>query len=280
MVAENIINSINIVVEKIYKSVEGQVYELLDKITIIDPEILNREPLSKIYQNDGTSIFMIICISLITFYSVYYIFTRLVSMYNGNKTEGIYKFIMKLIVTSILMGSSLFIVETILDINNLMTKAVSVAGEEITGEKITFNSLKEKIIDLDKYMKQDFISLDGMIKSFIAFGAVTLLVNFAVRYVTIIFLIIIAPFGIMFMASHITGGIAKAWFKFFITSIITQTIVQLILIIPLSFKTIDTVIFRIVLVGTIYLLYRLNTFIKDVLGNIVDIKQGQDGAIY
>lgn len=273
MVTDNIINSINIVVEKIYKSVEGQVYELLDKITLISPEILKNEPLSKIYEKDGTSIFMTICVSLITFYCVYYMFTRLVAMYDGNKSESLYKFVIKLIMIVTLMGSSLFIVETILNINYLMTSAISSIGEEITGHQISFNSLKEQISDLDKYMKQDFISLDGMIKSFIAFGAVSLLVNFAVRYVTIIFLILIAPFGIMFMASQITGGISKAWFKLFITSITTQIIVQLILIIPLSFKDTNTVVFKIILVGSIYILYRLNSFVKDILGNIVDIKR-------
>lgn len=275
MVTDNIINSINTVVEKIYKSVEGQVYDVLDKIAIITPDILNKEPLRSVYGKDGTSIFMIIAISFLTFYSSYYIFTRLVAMYNGNKVESAYKFAIKLIVVVILMGASVFITETILDINNLMTSSVVSAGKEITGETISFNSLKEKITDLDKYMKQDFISLDGMIKSFIAFGAVTLLVNFAVRYVTVIFLILIAPFGIMFMASHITGGIAKAWLKLFITTLTTQTVVHLILIIPLSFENTNSIMFRIVLVGTIYLLYKLNSFVKDILGNIVDIKYGQ-----
>lgn len=280
MVTENIINSINIVVEKIYKSVEGQVYGLLDKIAIITPEILEKEPLSKIYEKDGTSLFAIICISLITFYCIYYVLVKLVSMYNGGKTESIYKFVLKLIVAVILMKSSFFLVVTVLDINDLVTKAVSSVGEEITGEQISFDSLKEKIADLNKYMEQDFISLDGMIKSFIAFGAVTLLINYAVRYVTIIFLILIAPFGIMFMASHITAGISKAWIKLFVINIITQVIVKLMLIIPLSFKNINTVIFRIVLVGTIYLLYRLNNFVKDILGNIVDTKQGQEEKLF
>ncbi len=280
MVTENIINSINIVVEKIYKSVEGQVYELLDKIAIITPEILEKEPLSKIYGKDGNSIFIIICTALITFYCVCYMFSRLISMYNGKKAEGIYKFILKLIVAIVLMQSSLFIVETVLNINSIVTSAVNAAGKEITGEEISFESLKEKITDLDKYMKQDFISLDGMIKSFIAFGAVTLLINFSVRYVTIIFIIIIAPFGIVFIASHITVGISKAWIKLFITSIVTQIIVQIILIIPLSFKNINTVIFRIVLVGTIYLLYRLNNFVKDILGNITDASNKQQDEIF
>jgi len=215
---------------------------------------------------------MLICISLITFYTTHYIFTRLVSMYNAGKVESLYKFILKLIVVTILMSSTVFLIETMLEINDLMTRTVSEIGKEITGEVISFDSLKEKIVDLDKYMKQDFISLDGMIKSFIAFGAITLLVNFAVRYVTVIFLIIVAPLAIMFMASSLTAGISKAWIKLFITTIIAQIVVQLLLIIPLSFKNIDTVIFKIVMVGTIYLLYRLNMFIKDVIGNIVDIK--------
>lgn len=270
MVTDNIINSINIVIEKIYKSVEGQVYDLLDKTTVISPNILNKEPLSKVYEKNGESIFMIICLGLITFYSIHYIIERLVSMYDGNTSEGIYKFVLKLMLSIILMGSSLYLVETALNINDLITGAVSQAGKEITGQTISFNSLKEKITDLDKYMQQDFVSLDGLIKSFVAFGAITLLVNFSVRYVTIIFLIIVAPLGIMFMASSITAGASKAWLKMFVTTITMQIVVQLLLIIPLSFKDVNTSMFRIILVGTIYLLYRLNTFAKDLLGNIVD----------
>ena len=48
MNVENILDNLNLISEKLFKSVEEQVYKVLDELVIIGPEILNQEPLKNI----------------------------------------------------------------------------------------------------------------------------------------------------------------------------------------------------------------------------------------
>ncbi len=267
---DNILSSINILLEKIYKSVEYNIYELLDRLVDISNDVLKNEPLKYIFKDSDKEGIIFISTSLVLFYILQYMLLKFIAMYNGKNTENIFKYIFKVILCVIFTSSSMYICETVLEINSLFTEIISSLGENITGEKISFNSLKEVIVDLEKYMGQDCVSLDGLIKGFISFGSVTLLINYAVRYVTVIFLIIIMPLAIMFSISPYTKGIFNSWIKLFIVNLSMQWIVKFILIIPISIKEINTDMFKIIIVGTIYVLYKINGFVKEFLGNIYD----------
>lgn len=267
---DNILSSINILLEKIYKSVESNAYELLDRLVDISPNILKNEPLKYLFKDSEKDGIIFVSTSLILFYILQYMLLKFVAMYNGKNPENIFKYIFKAMICVIFTSSSIYICETVLEINNIFTDIISSLGENITGEKISFNSLKEVIVDLEKYMGEDCISLDGLIKGFISFGSVTLLINYAVRYVTVIFLIIVMPLAIMFSISPYTKGIFNSWIKLFILNLSMQWIVKFILIIPISIKEINTDIFKIIIVGTIYVLYKINGFVREFLGNISD----------
>jgi len=268
--SDNILNSVNILIEKIYKSVEENVYELLDKLVDISPDILKNEPLRYIFDDSEKEGMIFIATSLVLFYVVQYIFLKFVSMYNGKNPENIFKFILRLIICVTLTSCSNYICETVLEINSLFTDLIASLGENITGEELSFNALKEVIVDLEKYMGEDCISLDGLIKGFISFGSVTLLINYAVRHVTVTFLILVMPLAIMFSVSPLTKGIFNSWLKLFVINLSMQWIIKLILIIPISVKTTNNDMFKIIVIGTIYVLYRINMFVKDFLGNIYD----------
>lgn len=264
--SEGLLNSINILLEKIYKSVEGNVYELLDKLITISADILNKEPLKYIFEDEYGVVF--IATSLILFYVVQYIFMKLIAMYNGNNPENIFKFILRIIITVAIASSSKYICEVVLEINETFTSIISSIGENISKQEISFVGFGEVVTDLEKYMSSDNLGIDGMIKGFISFGAITLLINYSVRYVTIIFCILVMPLAIMFSITLSTRGIFNSWLKICIVNLSQQWIVKLLLIIPLSFKQVDTDIFKIVVLGTIYLLYKINVFSKEFLGSI------------
>ena len=267
---ENILNSINILLEKIYTSIEGKVYVLLDKLVDISPEILKEEPLKYLFKNSEKEGIIFISTSLVLFYVIQYMFSKLISMYNGRSPENIFKFIIKIIICITLASSTGYICEMVLEINNVFTELIASVGETITGNTISFTNFKEVIVDLEKYMGEDCISLDGLIKGFISFGSATLMINYAVRYVTIIFLIIVMPLCIMFSVSSYTRGIFNSWLRLFVVNLSMQWIVKLILIIPISVKDINNDLFKIIIVGTIYILYKINMFVKEFLGNIYD----------
>lgn len=265
--AEGILDSINVILEKIYKSVEGNVYELLDKLTTISADILKEEPLKYIFKDDKYGI-IFVATSLILFYIVQYMIMKLVSMYNGNNPENIFKFVVRIIITVVIASSSKYICELVLEINEIFTNIITGLGENISNNKISFAGFGEVITDVEKYMSKDNLGIDGLIKGFISFGAITLVIHYSVRYVTIVFCILVMPFTIMFTITPATRGIFYSWLKICIINLCQQWIVKLLLIIPLSFKNIDTEIFKIVVLGTIYLLYKINIFSKEFLGNI------------
>lgn len=263
---ESMLSSINVLLEKIYKSVEGNVYELLDKLLTISDGILKQEPLKYIFKDENGVVF--VATSLILFYIVQYLIMKLVSMYNGNNPENIFKFVLRIIITVVVASSSKYISELVLQINETFTNIISSIGENISKHEISFTGFGEVVTDLEKYMSSDNLGVDGLIKGFISFGAITLLINYSVRYVTIIFCILTMPFAVMFSITAYTRGIFNSWLKIYIVNLSQQWIVKLLLIIPLCFKEVDTEIFKIIVLGTIYLLYKINAFSKEFLGNI------------
>lgn len=251
----DILNNLNLIAENLFKSVEGQVYELLDRIIIIRVEILNQEPLNNIFNNNNI---IIVANSLIIFQTLYYMFQLLLSLYNGNKTENVYIFIIKIICVTVLANNSYYICEQIISLIEYLTDAISEITNQVSGRDVNFINLKETIISIDDFMKDDLLTVNGLIKGIISFGAVSVLINFSIRYVKIIFLIIISPLALICFSSHITNELGNTWIKMFVSSLLLQIVVKIILFIPLSYKDINSLMYKIILVGSIQLIYNIN----------------------
>ena len=114
-------------------------------------------------------------------------------------------------------------------------------------------------------MSSEAISLDGIIKGIVSIGASSILITLIVRYVTIIVLIILSPIAIMFAVNSCTYSLFSAWCKKLLVCILTQNIIAVILIIPLSFKNTDDVMYKVVLAGSMYLLYMINNFARELI---------------
>lgn len=268
----NILNQINIIAEKIIKSVESQVYEVLDKIMIIGPELLKEEPLKKICPVDQVNGIILIASAFILFYAIYFGFTQMLNLYKGNCVENVYKFIMKSIIIGIMIHSSYFLCSEILNLFGLLTSAIDGAFENVSGSQITFTNLKEVIMEIDDLLTQDVLSLNGMIKGMISFGFVSILIHFSIRYVTILFLIIVSPFAFVSLASNLTSGIFESWIKTLITNLFVQIVVKFMILIPITYKDTNSILYKIILVGSIYLIYQVNHFTKEIFSKITGHK--------
>lgn len=268
MEVTNIINAINTIADKIFKSVEGEVFKGLDDLLIINEKILYKEPLKTLFITSDKEGLIMLTLSFVIFFLVYYVITRILAMYSGENVDNVFKYMLRVIVCVICSVCSLFLCEQILNINGILTEIISNIGDDLTGQEICFKSLRELVLNLDEYMSEEALSIDGIIKGIISFGATTILITFAIRYVTIIFLILVSPIAIMFATSSATYGIFKSWTKMFCGNLLMQNIVVIVLMIPLSVREVDNNLFKIILVGSIYLLYRINNFSKEFLGNI------------
>ena len=264
----NILNNLNQLSTQFFQTVEEEVYKTLDKLVSIKVNILTEQPLNSIFVNNSENAMILIANTLILFFITYYIFTQLISLFNGNKAENIYIFIFKVIIITLVINNSYFICETILDLNEKFEDIVSYYGKEITKNEISFTNLKERIIDVQDFLNTDLISLDGIIKGVISFGSITILINFSIRYVIIVLLILLFPIFASMCLSNVTINMFFNYLKTLIMMLLTGSIVKIIMILPLVYKDVDSIMYKIVLVGSIYVIYKLNTYVKEMFANI------------
>lgn len=269
MNSEDILNNLNIVGEKLFKSVESQVYTTLDNILNISADIFKVEPLKTLTSGGNLNGIVLISNALIIFYVVYFVLLQFINSYNGNEIKNPYKYIFKLIIVAILVNNSYFICKEILNVFDGVNESINLFGKELVGSNLSFESLKMKIMEIDKYLSNDLVSLNGVIKTAISFGSLTVLLNLSVRYVTLILLILISPLAILTLSSNLSSGIFFTWLKSFIINLVVQIFVKLIFIIPLIYKDVDDIIYKIILVGSIYLIYRINSFVKEILQSFI-----------
>lgn len=268
MEANDIITNLNYLLEKVFKSIEGEIFKTLDKLTIIGPEILKEEPLKNIVFENKVNGLVIIANTLILFFVIYYVFKQLIGIYNGNKIESIYVFIIRIIIVCIIVNFSYYICEEILNIFRILGESIDTYASDLIDRKVTFENLKDSIINIENIINTDLVSLDGIIKGIISFGSVSILISFSVRYVTVIFLIIISPLAFVCLSSNLTSGIFNMWVKMLIVNLTLQIGIKLLIFIPLAYKNQNDIIYKIILVGTISLIYKFNIFIKELLARI------------
>lgn len=273
---DNIISVINTLLQNIFSAVDGELFDILDSLVMINKDILLTEPIEKLgFKSEDNSI-ILIALTFITMFAIFFGIKRLINMYNVGSTKDTAKFILRVVICTILMMSSYFLIETVLNINELFGDVLKNIGEEITDKEISFVTLKETILELEKDMTDTAISLDGVIKGMVSFGVVSLVFTFAIRYVTVIFLILISPIAIMLAINDSTFVIFVKWCKLFITNLFIQNAVLLVITIPLCIDDVDSVMFKVILVGSIYILYKIKSFAGDLL-NDFHIKRSQDG---
>lgn len=268
MDAQNIINSLNTVSEKLFKSIEGQVFGQIDKLVNITPEIFKQEPLKNLFFQDKINTLIVIANSLMLFYIIYFIVSKLISVYNGNKSQNIYVLILKLVIVGAVVNSSYYLCTQIIELNSLFTDCINGFVENIVGKPANFENLKESILAVEDFMKNDTLSLDGIIKGVLSFGSISILINFAIRYVTVIFLVVVSPFAFASLSSELTIGIFKTWIKTLFVTLIIQAVVKFVILIPLLYKDVNSLTYKVILVGSIYIIYKINVFTKELFVKI------------
>lgn len=265
---QNVISNLNMLSEKVFKVLEREVYETLDIIIDITPEILNKEPLKSLFSKGDINGIIIIANALILFYILHYIITQIVTIYNGKKIENIYQFLFKVIIIGILVNNSHFIYEMILKIFNGLSNAIDIFCKSFAKKDVTFSILKESIYQIKGIDKSDFVSIEGLIKSMISFSSISVLITFSIRYVTVILLILISPIAIICLCSNSTKGITKVWLKTIFINLSIQLFVKLIILIPVVYKDTKSSLYKVILLGSLYLLYKINSFVEKIFSKI------------
>lgn len=265
-----IIETINSIFSNLFSSIDNNIYSNLDTFTFIDKNIINNSFFEEILGSNGKNGVLYLTDALFLAIIIYYSIRLAYSSFSGNTIEKPSQFIFKMIILGIIINSSYFICEQILNINYLLSESIKEIGKSIVNKDISFSSL---ILNLNSTISIgqnsfDLFSFDGMIKSFISVGLLNLLFTYSLRYIMVQVFVITTPIVLVSLINSSTYWIFKSWAKGFFSLLILQSFVSIIITIMLSFDDSN----KLLLIGAIYALIKSNSYIREIFGGInVDV---------
>lgn len=263
-------STINEMFYKIFSSIDNSIYSVLDDFTFISTDILTDKYFSNIFGSSSKSGILLISNALVFGYLLYYAFKLLLSHLGVTQVERPAQFILKLIIYTLCMNFSLFICEEIIDLISIISSSIRQVGENLYKNPICFAELIKElnsVISIGESL--EIFSLDGIIKSIISVGLLNLVITYAVRYVLIKVFVFISPFAILSLCNKSTSILFKSWFKSFISLMLVQVFVAIILLLifSLDFET-NSTFSKFILIGAIFILIKANTYVREMLGGI------------
>lgn len=264
-------NSLNVIFSRIFSSLDNSFYSILDNLAFINTSILDNNVIKALLGTNINTGILAICnsfiLAFILYYSLKFLFSHLIYV----KTESPKEFIFKAIIFSTLMNNSLWICEQIIFIIDLCTTFLISTAEELFQKTITFSEFLN-ILNTTLFWvpaATDLFSFSGIVKSFSSIGLINLVFTFSLRYIMILIFILISPFAFLSLLTNSSSWIFKTWIKSFVSLLLYQLIIGLLLIISFTFTNIaNSLLVSIFYVGIIQAFQRTSFFIKELLGGI------------
>lgn len=263
-----VIETINTIFRDLFKSIDTNLFKILDNLTFINSDILNDKYFGRIFGTSANNGILLIANSLLIGYVLYYSAKYLTSNFTFSKIENPVQFIFKLIIFVIAMNGSYFIIGQILDINFSISSAIKSLGEDLFNKSISFSKLIESINTNLQITEESLnvFSVEGIIKGTTTISLVNLITVYAVRYVTIKILILISPFAVLSMCLENTSVFFKLWFRNLLSMLFIQIIVSIILIMLFSVDyNSNDLMTKFMYIGGIYCLLKANSFVREFM---------------
>lgn len=257
--ANSILQIINELFGNIFSSIDNSIYELLDKITFINKDIIENDTFSKLFGTSATNGILLVCnaliLGIIIFYATNYLFSHL----TYSKIQRPSQFIFKCIIFIGIMNESLWICSQIINIISLISESIQYIGNQILNEEISFMNFTQKINNTVYSSGSSFsiASFEGIIKSITSIGFISLIFTYALRYIMIQVFVLISPFAFICLINDRTDWIFKSWIKAFISLLLEQVLVALILLLAFSIEfTSNDTMSQVIYIGIIYALMK------------------------
>lgn len=270
-ITTNIINTINTIFQNLFSSIDDNLYDVLDDLVFINPNILTDKYFDKLFGTSTANGILLIANSLLIGFLLYYGANFLMSNFRYNKIENPIQFIFKCIIFGICMNCSFFIIEQIININYNICALIRSLGEDIFGKKICFSSL---IIEINnnleiKEKNIDIFTLDGLIQGTLNVSLLNLVFSYSIRYVMIKVFILLSPFAFLSLTMDSTSYFFKAWYKNLFSLFFIQILVAIVLLLLFSMDYArGNLINKFIYLGGIYSLIRCNSTVRELFGGI------------
>ena len=280
-ITQLILNTINSLCQSLFSSIDNTIFSLLDNVIFITPDITETNYLEKIMGQNANNGLLILANSLLVAFVLYYSIRRFTAFYNGQEIESPYKFVIRAIFICIFMNFSLSICSGIISFSYEISNFICELGGNIFNKNISFSSL---INELNGTSSSNFniFSIDGILTSMISISSFSLVITFTLRYILTKILILLSPFAFLCLLNKNTSGFFRSWLKSFLTLLLIQIVVALILLLPFAIlkENSSTTFNKFLLIGSVYALLKSNQFVKELIngtGISTDFSSGVNG---
>ena len=268
-ITDTIINTINTIFNTLFSSIDQNLYSILDKLTFINTDILSDIHIKNLLSSNNI---ILIANSLIVGFVIYYCIKLLFSHLFYIEIERPYQFIFKILIFTICINFSYFICEQLIYFNDLISSSILQIGKNIFNININFSSLIENlnsIINLEDNNNFNIFSIDGLLKGFISIEMFNLVLSYSLRYILVKIFIIMSPFAFLTLINSSTSWFFKSWFRNFLSLLLLQVFVSIILLIVFSLDVNSSDIFsKLLYISGIYVLSKANNYIRELIGGI------------
>ena len=270
-ITETIISTINTIFSSLFSSIDNSLYEILDKVTFVDTNILKDSIISKLLGDEMYISLFSIANALLLGFTIYYSIKLLYSHFSYTEIERPYQFVFKLLIFAICINSSYFICEQILNINSLLSESIREIGKNLFNTEISFNNLIQMLNSVISIENDSFniFSVDGIIKSLISLSLFNLVFSYSLRYIMIKIFVLISPFSFLTLINHSTSWFFRNWIRNLLGLLLLQSLISLVLLVIFSIDyTSSDFLSKFMYIGGIYALSRANQYIREMIGGI------------
>ena len=168
------------------------------------------------------------------------------------------------------MNFSFFICDELIYFISLISSSIRYIGENLFNTQICFSNLISRLNNvISSSDNLNIFSIDGIIKSLISLGLLNLVITYSIRYVLIKVFVLISPFCFLSLCNKNTSILFKAWIKSFLSLLIVQIFVSIILLLIFSLNlTSNNISSKLILFAAISILIKANGYVKEMLGGI------------
>lgn len=270
-ITKNIIETINTIFKNLFTSIDNNLYDVLDDIVFINKNILTDKYFSKIFGLSSTNGILLVANSLLIGFLLYYSGRYMLSNFTYSRIENPVQFVFKCIIFGIVMNSSFFIIEQVLNLNFGVCELIRSIGQDLFGKEICFNELLNEINQNLAMNTEniDIFTIDGLIKGTVTVSFMNLVLSYSLRYVIIKVLILLAPFAFLSLILENTAHFFKSWYRSLFSLLFIQIIVAIVLLLLFSMDyTKANLLNKFIYIGGIYALIRANSMVKELFGGI------------
>ena len=202
---------------------------------------------------------------------LFFAINNLFSNFTLTKSQEPSKFIFKLIIFVILMNSSIWLCSEIINLISIITNLILGLGERLFNTSISFSNFIT-LINKEVYVSGtqfNVLSFEGVVKSFTSVGFMNLIFTYALRYILIQVLVILAPFAILSLVLDKIEFFFKSWLKIFISLMLEQILIAIILVLAFSINISNDInLKQLMYIGIIFSIIRANNYMMQLLGGI------------